>query len=150
MSRRSSVACSCRGSCRSGTTAAGWIRSAPAPSAMPGAPPAIGTPTILADVDAATWARLSLAPWVIAPADPQRAHALVLAGLADGARVTAAVVGSAVVGARRSSRVDGARRGDAPRNCWRSAWRPTIAGRAWPGATPGRARRRRTVPARPR
>ena len=65
---------------------------------MSGAAPVIGTPTILADVDAATWTRLSLAPWVIAPADPQRAHALVLAGLADGARVTAAVVGSAVVG----------------------------------------------------
>ena len=71
-----------------------------APSAMSGSPPAIGTPRILADVDvdAATWTRLSLAPWVVAPADPQRAHAIVLAGLADGARVTVAVVGSAVVG----------------------------------------------------
>jgi GNAT superfamily N-acetyltransferase len=65
---------------------------------MPGSPAVIGTPTILADVDAAMWAGLALAPWVIAPADPQRAHALVLAGLSDGARVTAAVVGPSVVG----------------------------------------------------
>ena len=41
---------------------------------------------------------MSLAPWVIAPADPQAAHALVLAGLGDGARVTVAVIGSIVVG----------------------------------------------------
>jgi GNAT superfamily N-acetyltransferase len=84
-----------------------WDPLAPAPSVMPGAAPAIGTPTLLADVDAATWGRLTLAPWVLAPADPQAAHALVLAGLADGARVTAAVVGPTVVGLA-ISRVDGA------------------------------------------
>ena len=77
----------------------GWFDPLePAPSRMSGSPPVTGRPTILADVDAATWTSLSLTPWVIAPADPQRAHALVLAGLADGARVTAAVVGPAVVG----------------------------------------------------
>ncbi len=86
----------------------GWFDPLePTPSAMSGSPPVIGTPTILADVDAASWTRLALAPWVIAPADPQRAHALVLAGLADGARVTAAVVGPAVVGLA-VSRVDAA------------------------------------------
>ena len=36
-SRRSSGACSCRASCRSGTTAAGGIRSRPRPTDMPGA-----------------------------------------------------------------------------------------------------------------
>jgi acetoin utilization protein AcuC len=75
-----------------------WDPLAPASVAMPGAAPAIGTPTILPDVDAATWERLTLAPGVIAPADPQGAHALVHGGLGDGARVTAAAVGSTVVG----------------------------------------------------
>jgi acetoin utilization protein AcuC len=84
-----------------------WDSLAPAPTAMAGAAPAIGTATILADVDAATWGRLTLAPWVIAPADPQRAHALVLAGLADGLRVTAAVLGPTVVGTA-VSRTEGA------------------------------------------
>jgi ribosomal protein S18 acetylase RimI-like enzyme len=83
-----------------------WDPLAPAAIAMPGARLGTGTPTILADVDAATWARLTLAQWTIAPADPQAAHALVLAGLADGARVTAAVVGTTVVGLA-VSRVDG-------------------------------------------
>ena len=75
-----------------------WDPLAPAATAMPGAKLGTGTPTILADVDASTWAGLTLAPWVVAPADPQSAQALVLAGLADGARVTAAVVGPTVVG----------------------------------------------------
>ena len=88
----------------------GWFDPlARAPSSMPGAGPAVGMATILADVDAGTWSRLSLAPWVIAPADPQRAHALVLAGLADGLRVTAAVVGPTVIGLA-ISRVGGADR----------------------------------------
>ena len=74
---------------------------------MPAARPAIGTPTILDDVDAATWARLSLAPRTIPPAAPEAAHALVLEGLGDGARVTAAVIGSIAVGVA-ISRVEGA------------------------------------------
>jgi GNAT superfamily N-acetyltransferase len=88
-----------------------WDPMARVSTDMPGAEPAGGTPTILPAVDAATWARLALAPWAIAPADPRRAHALVLAGLADGARVTAAVVGRNVVGlaiSRVDDAVDGA------------------------------------------
>ena len=72
----------------------------------PAAGPGPGTPTILTDVDATAWGRLGLAPRVVAPADPRAAHGLVLAGLADGARVTAAVVGDVVVGVA-ISRVDG-------------------------------------------
>ena len=82
-----------------------WDPLAAAPTGMSGAAPAMGTPTILADVDATTWVRLSLAPSIVAPADPQAAHALLLAGLADGARISAAVVGPRVVGLA-VSRVD--------------------------------------------
>ena len=84
-----------------------WDPLATAATSMPGAAQAIGTPTVLAEVDATTWARLSLAPRIVAPADPQAAHGLVLAGLSDGLRVTAAVVGPIVVGLA-ISRVDGA------------------------------------------
>ncbi|MBA2300177.1 MAG: hypothetical protein H0W22_05315, partial [Chloroflexi bacterium] len=61
-----------------------WDPLAPGHRVMPGGGPVTGTPTILPVVDAATWAGLSLAPRVIAPADPQAAHRLVLVGLADG------------------------------------------------------------------
>jgi acetoin utilization protein AcuC len=84
-----------------------WDPLAAPPGVMSGAGPVSGTPTILPEVDAAIWATLSLAPWVIAPADAQAAHGLVQAGLADGARVTVAVVGPCVVGLA-ISRVDGA------------------------------------------
>jgi acetoin utilization protein AcuC len=84
-----------------------WDPLAAAPTAMPGAAPTNGTPTILPDVDAAMWARLSLARSIVAPADPPSAHALLLAGLADGARISAAVVGPRVVGLA-VSRVDDA------------------------------------------
>jgi hypothetical protein len=84
-----------------------WDPLAPVSAEMPSAAAAIGTPTILADVDATTWAQLSLAPWIVGPADPRAAHALLLAGLTDGARITAAVVGSTVV-ALVVSHVDGA------------------------------------------
>jgi GNAT superfamily N-acetyltransferase len=60
--------------------------------------PAAGSPTILTEVDAATWADLTLAPRVVAPFDPAEAHAIVMAGLADGAEVTVAVQDSTVVG----------------------------------------------------
>ena len=83
-----------------------WDPLAPPPGVMSGAGPVSGTPTILPEVDATIWSGLSLAPWVIAPADPQAAHGLVLASLADGARVTVAVVGPRVVGVA-ISRVDG-------------------------------------------
>ncbi len=83
-----------------------WDPLAPAATRMPGNKLETGTPTILADVDGAAWSGLTLAPQVVPPADPGAAHALLLAGLADGARVTAAVLGHAVVGLA-ASRVDG-------------------------------------------
>ncbi|MEO8274448.1 MAG: acetoin utilization protein AcuC, partial [Chloroflexota bacterium] len=60
-----------------------------------------GRPQIHASVDAATWESWTLAPRTLPLADASGAHALVLAALksADGVRVTAAVVGGAVVGA---------------------------------------------------
>ena len=63
-----------------------------------GMPAASGMPTIRA-IDAATWSGLTLAARVLPPFDPANAHALVAAALADGASVTAAIDGSAVVGA---------------------------------------------------
>jgi len=57
-------------------------------------------PAVLAHVDRATWARLQLAPRVVAPIDPGAAHALILAalGTTDGVAVSAAVDGTRVVG----------------------------------------------------
>ena len=55
-------------------------------------------PAIIDRVDPDVWSRLTLAPRVIAPADPGAAHGLVLAALRDGARVTAAVDETRVVG----------------------------------------------------
>jgi acetoin utilization protein AcuC len=66
-----------------------------------------GEPTLLASVDAPAWGRLSLASRVVAPADPTAAHAIVAAGLAAGARVSAAVDGSSVVGLAVSVQSDG-------------------------------------------
>ena len=97
-SRRWSGGCWFRDSCRSVAIGAGGTRWLPRRRRCPANGSPDGAPTVLADIDAATWAGLSLAPRVVAPADPQAAHALVLAGLADGARVTGAVVGSTVVG----------------------------------------------------
>jgi len=76
--------------------------SAPATGAMtPGSEDraGTGTPTIEASVDAASWARLSLADRVIAPFHAPQAHDIVEAALADGATMSAAIVGSVVVGA---------------------------------------------------
>ncbi len=92
---------------REGRDRGWWDPFTPVDVAMPGARPGIGTPSILADVDATTWGQLSLAPGIVSPADPQAAHGLVLTGLVDGARVTAAVVGPVVVGVT-ISQVDGA------------------------------------------
>jgi len=84
-------------------------RSADPPFADPptGAP---GMPVVIPSIDAATWARLRLAPGVLAPADPSVAHGLVAAGLLDGLQVTAAVDGTTVVGAALSHHPDGAAR----------------------------------------
>jgi acetoin utilization protein AcuC len=70
-----------------------------------------GTPTLLDDVDADTWARLALAERVLPPGDRTAAHALVLAALRSphGARVTAAVSHGCVVGAVVSAAPGGAR-----------------------------------------
>jgi acetoin utilization protein AcuC len=57
-----------------------------------------GEPTVAPAVDADAWSRLSLAPGVVAPADPAAGHALLLAAIRDGADVTTAVAGSEVVG----------------------------------------------------
>ncbi len=67
-----------------------------------------GAPTIIASVDVATWGRLLLLPRVVAPADPGAGHDLIAAGLASeqAARVTAAVVGSSVVGLAVSAPAD--------------------------------------------
>jgi acetoin utilization protein AcuC len=61
----------------------------------------VGSPTVLPRVDAAAWDRLSLAPRVVAPTAPAATadgHAIIAAALRDGARVTAAVRGTLVVG----------------------------------------------------
>jgi acetoin utilization protein AcuC len=87
-------------------------------------------PTIVPLVDADTWARLSLATRVLSPADPSAAHGLVAAAVRDGARVSAAVAGSTVVGAvvsrfqEREARVNLLAIGVAP--AWR---RHGLAGR---------------------
>ena len=86
-----------------------WDPMAPASGLMPdAADDPIGAPTIIASVDAATWSRLSLLPRVVAPSDPGAAHDLIAAGLASeqAARVTAAVVGSSVVGLAVSAPAD--------------------------------------------
>ena len=67
-----------------------------------------GTPAILPSVDALTWSRLSIAPRVIAPADPSAAHDVVARALGSEypALVTAAVVGATVVGLAVSGPVE--------------------------------------------
>jgi acetoin utilization protein AcuC len=69
--------------------------------------PGVGAPAILPLVDAAVWDRLTLAAGVLAPTDVSAAHALVGAAARDGARVSAAVDCSTVVGAVLSRFVDG-------------------------------------------
>ena len=66
----------------------------------------VGSPAVLARVDAATWDRLTLAPRVMAPAAPADGHGLVAAALRGGARVTAALRGTLVVGLVLSRHAD--------------------------------------------
>lgn len=75
-----------------------WDPDASPLTVMPGRGPGTGAPAILPAVDAATWSRLALAPWVVPPADANAGHAVVLAAIGDGAVVTAAAEGSLVVG----------------------------------------------------
>ena len=72
-------------------------RGAAATSQAPGAS-GTGAASILATVDPETWACLTLAARVVAPADPADGHALIGAAIRDGARVSAAVDGTLVVG----------------------------------------------------
>ena len=69
-------------------------------------------PSILPRVEADVWARLTLAPRVVAPADPASGHAIVLAAIRDGAAVSAAVDGTVVVGLAVSRHADDAARSD--------------------------------------
>ena len=88
------------------------------------------------------WARLTLAPRVIPPAEAASGHALVLAAIRDGAGVSAAVEGTTVVGLAISRRAEDAPRaallalGVAP--AWRRNGLATHAARDAPcGARPG-------------
>ncbi|HEX3428193.1 MAG TPA: GNAT family N-acetyltransferase, partial [Candidatus Limnocylindrales bacterium] len=54
-------------------------------------------PTILPEVDVATWERVAVAGRVASPADPRDVHAIVRAALMDGAAVSAAIAGGTVV-----------------------------------------------------
>jgi GNAT superfamily N-acetyltransferase len=67
-------------------------------SAMVAHAPEANMPTVLRDVTADAWSGLSLAPRVVAPADPAAGHVLLLAALGDGAAVSAAIAGRNVVG----------------------------------------------------
>lgn len=69
-----------------------------APPAAARAAPGVGRPAILASVDAAAWERMTLAPGVVPPSDPVAGHALILAAIREGAWVSAALVGTLVVG----------------------------------------------------
>jgi len=104
----------------------GWfdpMESAP-PSPPDVALPDGTSPTILDNVDRAVWDRLTLAPWVVAPASAARAHAIVAAALADGGLVTGALQGSTVVGLVVTSPLDAvARRRDLLALGVASAWR---------------------------
>lgn len=86
-----------------------WNAIAPASGSMPATPDQVaGTPTILGSVDVDTWVRLTVTPGMIAPADAASAHDLIAAGLLSPhpARVSAAVVGSSVVGLAVSAPAD--------------------------------------------
>ena len=61
-------------------------------------PNGTGAASILASIDPEIWARLTLAARVVAPCDPADGHALIGAAIRDGARVSAAVDGTLVVG----------------------------------------------------
>jgi GNAT superfamily N-acetyltransferase len=92
-----------------------WDPMTPQSDSKPGTPqPAEGTPEIIASVDALTWSRLTLCSRVITPSDPSDGHDLVAAVLRseDAGRVSAAVVGTSVVGLAVSGPID-------PRDRWR-------------------------------
>jgi acetoin utilization protein AcuC len=85
---------------REATDRGWWDPSAPghASSDTTPEPPTGADPAIVAGLDRATWAGLDLAPRVIAPHEPSLAHAIVANAIDTGATVSAAVMGSTVVG----------------------------------------------------
>jgi len=90
-----------------------WTPMDEAESTMPGAPaPGVGRPELLPRVEPDRWARLTLLPRVVAPADPRSGHAIVLAAIRGGAAVAAAVEGTAVVGLALTRYADDAARSD--------------------------------------
>lgn len=90
-----------------------WQPMAPPSGTMPEAVTAVvSRPAILPRVEADLWARLTLAPRVIAPIEPTAAHSLVLAAIRDGAAVSVAVEGTTVVGLTIARQADDAPRSD--------------------------------------
>lgn len=95
-----------------------WEPLTPAPTAMPAAVGSAGSaaaavgPIILPRVEPDVWARLTLAPRVIPPLDPADGHALILSALIDGAGLSAAVLGTTVVGLAITRHADEAARSD--------------------------------------
>jgi GNAT superfamily N-acetyltransferase len=85
-----------------------WSPMAPAQAQSVSAVDPSGEPTILPDVDAESWSGLRLATRVIPPADPSFGHTLVAEALRGSGStvVSAAVVGSTVVGLAVSHGVD--------------------------------------------
>ncbi len=57
-----------------------------------------GEPAVVPSLDAAAWSACSLAPRVVAPFDADAGHGLIAAAIEDGAIVSAALVGTRVVG----------------------------------------------------
>ncbi len=90
-----------------------WSPHAEPPGMMPFAPaPSPREPSILPQVEADAWSRLTLAPRVIPPIDVSAAHSIVLAALLDGAAVSAAVEGTTVIGLVLTRHADDAARSD--------------------------------------
>jgi acetoin utilization protein AcuC len=101
-----------------------WEPLGPPIVTMPDAPtPGAGPLAILPRVEADVWARLTLAPRVIGPAQPEAAHALVLAAIRDGAAVSAAVEGTKVLGVAMTRPAHDAPRSDLVALGVAPAWR---------------------------
>ena len=72
------------------------------------APTPGGSPAVIASIEGSALARLRLASRVVSPADPEEAHTLLLAALADGGTsVSAAVDGEFLVGVAVSAPTNG-------------------------------------------
>jgi acetoin utilization protein AcuC len=90
-----------------------WQPLADSTTSMPtAATPGVGSPAVMPRVEADVWQRLTLAPRVVAPADPAAGHAILHAAIRDGAAVSAAVEGTTVVGVAVTRHADDAARTD--------------------------------------